>query len=193
VTDAELVDRCQRGDKLAFQKLVIRYQRRVYSIAYGFVRNGEDAMDLTQDVFLKVHRNLDGFQGSSSFYTWLYRIAVNVSIDHIRRNRRRKDDVDYDDRLGHQEAASSDSPVISTSTGLSPAVALRNKELGDRIMKAMDLVSEAHREILVLREIEGLSYEELAEVLDIPKGTVMSRLHHARNNLKKHLTEYLEG
>lgn len=190
--DAELVRRCQSGDRAAFQAIVKKYERRVYGIAFGFVRNREDSLDLTQDAFVKVFRNLGSFQGTSSFYTWLYRVATNVCIDHVRRKKRRKEGAEYDDTLAHSEAAMGDTPLISTTSGISPARAASNKELGQKIKDALATLSEAHREILLLREIEGLSYEELSEVLDIPKGTVMSRLFHARTNLQKALVDYLE-
>lgn len=189
--DARLVEAARRGDQRAFRALFERYQRKVFSIAYGFVRNPEDAMDLVQEAFVKVHRHLDTFQGNSSFYTWLYRITVNVAIDRIRRERNKRS-VEYDDGRAHENAAESETPVVSTSTGVSPLRALRQKELAQKIDEASQKLSPAHMEILVLREVDGLSYEELAEVLDIPKGTVMSRLFHARHNLAKHLKDYLE-
>jgi RNA polymerase sigma-70 factor (ECF subfamily) len=189
--EASFLDRCRRGDRHACRELVTQYERRVYSIAFGFVRNREDALDLTQDVFVKVFRNLDGFQGASSFYTWLYRIAVNVCIDHIRRKKRRREDTDYDDTLAHDNAAEMETPVVSSSTGISPSRLVVNKELGSKISDSLEKLSDAHKEILLLREVEGLSYEELAEVLHIPKGTVMSRLFHARANLQKRLVDYL--
>ena len=189
--DARLVESARRGDQKAFRELFERYQRKVFSIAYGFVRNPEDALDLVQEVFVKVHRHLDSFQGTSSFYTWLYRITVNVSIDRVRREKNRRG-VEYDDGVAHEDAAESESPVVSTTTGISPARALSQKELAQKIEEATRMLSPAHMEILLLREVEGLSYEELAEVLDIPKGTVMSRLFHARQNLAKHLQGYMD-
>lgn len=189
--DARLVEAVKRGDQKAFRALFERYQRRVFSIAYGFVRNPEDAMDLVQEAFVKVHRHLDSFQGNSSFYTWLYRITVNVCIDRIRRERKRRS-VEYDDGVAHEDAAESETPVVSTTTGVSPARALGQKELAQKIDEASRKLSPAHMEILILREVDGLSYEELAEVLDIPKGTVMSRLFHARHNLAKHLKDYMD-
>jgi len=191
--DEELVRRCQAGQRRAFRQLVERYQRKVYGIAWSFVRNRDDAMDLTQEVFLKVHRNLDGFHGSARFYTWLYRIAVNVCIDHLRRRRRARDEAEYDDRLDHDEASETDGDaLVGRHPAANPERAARVAELARRVQQAMAGLSDAHREILVLREIEGLSYEELAEVLQIPKGTVMSRLHHARRNVRKQLGDFLQ-
>lgn len=190
--EAELLERCKAGDRKAFQSIVERYQRRVYGIAWGFVRNRDDALDLTQDVFLKVYRNIGSFQGSSSFYTWLYRVATNVCIDHIRKKKRRREDADYDDTRAHDGGAEGDTPLVSASLGISPSKKLGDKELGSRIMGALDNLSDPHREILLLREVEGLSYEELAEVLQVPKGTVMSRLYHARANMQKQLAEYVK-
>lgn len=192
IPDLDLVAKCQAGDRTAFRKLVQRYERRVYSIAFGFVRNREDALDLTQDAFVKVYRNLESFQATSSFYTWMYRVVVNVCIDFIRRERKHKKGVDYNDTLEHSGAAEGESPVVSVTTGRSPAKALSSKELGQKLVEGINNLAPAHKEILLLREVDGLSYEELAEVLEIPKGTVMSRLHHARLNLKKRLDDYLD-
>ena len=187
--DAALVDRCKAGDQRAFQTLVERYQRKVYTIAFGVVRNHDDAMDVTQDAFVKVHRYLGNFKGDSSFYTWLYRIVVNLCIDR-KRKAARAAEVDYDDGLQHNSEITN-GPTLASTHIESPQKALARKELREQMAAALDKLSESHRQILVLREVEGLSYEEIAESLDLAKGTVMSRLFHARKNFQKALSRYL--
>lgn len=188
--DQALVEKAVRGDAKAFRSLVERYQRKVYSIAYGIVRNPDTALDVTQDAFVKIHRNLATFKGDSSFYTWVYRIVLNLCIDRKRRERRQAE-VDYDDALAHEEGFT-DGPTLA-STGIdNPAKAAQRKELLEHMDKALATLSDEHKAILLLREVDGLSYEELAETLDIPKGTVMSRLFHARKNFQKSLQRYLK-
>jgi RNA polymerase sigma-70 factor (ECF subfamily) len=190
-SDLNLVKRARNGEKGAFRVLVERYQRKVYSIAYNVVRNHEDAMDLSQDAFVKVFKNLQGFQGQSSFYTWLYRIVVNLGIDHLRK-RGRVRHVDYDDKfLRDNETAQGNSGILPSQLGTNPRKALARKELMEQIHSALESLSENHRMAIVLREIEGLSYLEMAEVLGISKGTVMSRLFHARKNMQDALQGYV--
>jgi len=189
--DAVLVERVLAGDERAFQTLVEQYQRKVFTIAYGILRNPDDAMDVSQDAFVKVHKHLPNFKGQSSFYTWLYRIVVNLCIDRKRRAARAAE-VDYNDALDHNDHQT-DAPTLGTVHLDSPSRSLARKELREHIRAALDKLSDAHREILVLREFEGLSYEELAEVLGVPKGTVMSRLFHARKNFQKAISRYLNA
>ncbi len=192
-TDRNLVVRAQNGDETAFRLLVERYQRKVYSIAFNVVRNPEDAMDLTQDAFIKVHRNLAAFQGSSSFYTWLYRIVVNLGIDHNRKHNRFQS-VDYDDRLGRDDdEIEGDGSILPSTLDTNPARTLSRKELAEQMQRALDSLSEKHRTAIILREVQGLSYEEMAEVMQCNKGTVMSRLHHARKNMQAALSPYVYG
>ena len=190
VSDQDLVERATSGDRDAFRQLVERYQKKVFSICYGMVRHEDDAMDLVQETFVKVYRNLDRFEGSSSFYTWLYRIAKNVTIDHIRRAKRSKT-VDYDDAIARDEDVEGDDMLLPSRLGINPARALGRRELLEKMNDAMKTLSDAHHEILVLREIQGLAYQEIADQLDISIGTVMSRLHHARKNMQKALAEYV--
>ena len=188
--DTELVAQVQRGNRSAFRALYDRYSQRVYGIAYGVVRNSEDAMDITQQAFIKVHRHLDQFQGSSSFYTWLYRIVLNLSIDHVRKGRGAA--VDFDDALDHQSASMMSGGNFASMPIRDPASEIGRKELLEHLDKALDGLSAKHRQVILLREIEGLSYKEIADVLDISVGTVMSRLHHARQNLQVSLRRYLD-
>jgi RNA polymerase sigma-70 factor (ECF subfamily) len=188
--DQALVERAVQGDQKAFRQLVERYQRKVYTIAFGVVRNPDTALDVTQDAFVRVHKNLANFKGDSSFYTWIYRIVLNLCIDRKRRQARQAE-VDYDDGIAHGDGFT-DGPTLA-STGIdNPAQAAHRKELVEHMDRALATLSEEHKSILLLREVDGLSYEELAETLDIPKGTVMSRLFHARKNFQKSLTRYLK-
>lgn len=190
-TDHNLVVLARNGDHQAFRLLVERYQRKVYSVTYGMVRNPEDAMDLTQDAFIKAYRNLASFQGSSSFYTWIYRIAVNLCIDHLRKNGRVQS-VDYDDKFKHdQDEVADGSSLLPSRLGGNPEKAMGRKELIEQMQQALESLSPNHRTVILLREVEGLSYEEIAQVLDISKGTVMSRLHHARKNMQTALSSYV--
>jgi RNA polymerase sigma-70 factor (ECF subfamily) len=191
--DQGLVDAAKKGDSQAFQKLVIAHQGRLFSVAFGMLRDRDEAMDVVQDAFIKAHKKLAEFEGNAAFSTWLYRIAVNLCIDRKRADaRRRKTDLDDaaarnldDDPL---YAAAEFAPRLSGSNPLRNST---DKELGKQIDGAMARLSEDHRSIVLLREVEGMSYEEIAETLGIPKGTVMSRLFHARKNLQRVLRPLL--
>jgi RNA polymerase sigma-70 factor (ECF subfamily) len=191
--DQELVDKAKAGDTAAFQKLVIAHQGRLFSVAFGMLRDRDEAMDVVQDAFIKAHRKLAAFEGNAAFSTWLYRIAVNLSIDRKRADaRRRKTDLDdaaavnldNDSLYGAAEFA----PRLSGSNPLRNST---DKELGKQIDVALAKLSDEHRAIVLLREVEGMSYEEISEALGIPKGTVMSRLFHARKNLQRVLRPML--
>jgi RNA polymerase sigma-70 factor, ECF subfamily len=184
--ERELVERAAGNDHRAFQILVERYQRKAYTVAFGILRNEDAAMDVTQDAFVKVYKALPNFKGNAAFYTWLYRIVVNLCIDRKRKASRRAE-VEYEDTVAHAADASSVHATLA-STGIeSPMAAYARRELREQMEQAMASLGERHREILVLREVQGLSYEELSEALEVPKGTVMSRLFHARKNFQKAL------
>lgn len=189
--DQELVAKILEGDHKAFRVLVERYQRKVYMIAFGVVRNPDAALDVTQDVFVRVHRNLARFKGDSSFYTWIYRITLNLCIDRKRREARARE-VDYDDAMKHEDAFS-DGPTLASVGIENPARAAQRKELVEHMDEALATLSDDHRAILLMREVDGMSYEEISEALDVPKGTVMSRLFHARKNFQKSLSRYLKA
>jgi RNA polymerase sigma-70 factor (ECF subfamily) len=187
--DDAWVARARAGDTAAFQALFQKYQRRVYAVALGVVKRPEDAMDIVQDAFIKVHRHLDSFQGSSSFYTWLYRIVMNLGIDHVRKNRKV---VEWGDAVPMDQAAG-DRTLIPRVADSNPSRTVVRRELSDKIRQALDTLPEYHRAVILLREVEGMSYEEIAEVLNVPKGTIMSRLFHARRKMQDELQTYLEG
>jgi RNA polymerase sigma-70 factor (ECF subfamily) len=185
--DGELVARAQSGDRDAVQELLQTYERRVLSVLLGMVRNPEDARELLQETFVRAFRSLDSFKGDSSFYTWLYRIAMNLAIDHQRRGSKRPS-VQFDETIGVEEEAVG---AGSAGLGLDPFVNVRSRELGKRIFEAIESLTPDHRAVILLREIDGLSYEEISDVLQCSLGTVMSRLHYARKKLQTRLKEML--
>ena len=186
--DLEWVQRSQDGDQEAFSELVRKYQKRVYYLAYGMLGNREDALDIAQEAFLKAFRSLKGFQGGGGFYTWLYRIAYNLSIDFMRKEWRKKN-LEYRD---NQDLTEEEDPVIRVPSSSHPGQEMAQKELNRVIMDAIQSLPEQHRSVILLREIEGLSYEDIAKTLGIRKGTVMSRLHYARQELQKNLMPYIK-
>jgi RNA polymerase sigma-70 factor (ECF subfamily) len=189
--DRALARAVQNGDRAAFRQLYDAYHRRAFAVALGVVKNPEDALDIVQDAFVKVHKHIEGFQGSSSFYTWLYRIVMNLSIDHVRRSKKSKE-VDYDDGVARQELeAGGANGATRALPRMNPGENALRRELSDTIQKALATLPEYHRAVIVLREVEGLSYEEMAEVLEVPKGTIMSRLFHARRKMQEALRDYL--
>jgi len=189
-SDRELVRSAQRGDEQAFRRLVEKYQRRVYQLAVGMLKDADEAMDISQETFVRVHRYLPSFKGDSSFFTWTYRIAMNLCLDQQRRAGRsqRVDAGDGADADQAEIEAAMDPPSYALA---GPQRQALNQELKAKMEEALGELSENHRAILLLRELEGLSYEELARVLGIRKGTVMSRLFHARLKMQKKLREYL--
>jgi RNA polymerase sigma-70 factor (ECF subfamily) len=184
--DDSLVRKARGGDAQAFRALVERYQRRVYRLALGMVKDPDEAMDITQETFVRVHRYLPSFKGDSAFFTWTYRIATNLCLDSARR-RGRSERVEIDETDAEIEAHMD--PPSAAFAG--PQKAALNAELKEKIDDALSSLSENHRAILLLRDVEGLSYEELARALGIRKGTVMSRLFHARLKMQRKLREYL--
>ncbi|WP_230467730.1 RNA polymerase sigma factor [Lujinxingia vulgaris] len=189
--ELQLVERAQAGDREAFKELVETYQRKVYGICIGMLKNPDDSMDVSQEVFIKVYRYLEKFNRQSSFYTWLYRITVNMCIDFLRK-KKRVQEVDYDDGiLRGSDEVEGDEHILPSRLGLNPDKVYGRKELRQKMLEALETLSEKHRTILILREVEGLSYEEIADVLNISKGTVMSRLYHARRYFQTAVESYV--
>lgn len=189
--DRLLIEQARRGDQRAFRALVERYQRKVYGLALGLLKDPDEARDMAQEAFLKAHQHLGSFQGTSSFYTWIYRITVNLCIDQLRRAGR-GGQVAFDETVSHDEAGSPADELSPRRLGFDPGRALQDKELRQRIQAALDTLSEQHRAVLLLREVDGMSYKELAEVLEIAEGTVMSRLFHARKRMQELLRGYVD-
>jgi len=187
VDDHELVAAARRGDRDAFRTLFERYHRRAYALAFGVLRHADDALDVVQDAFIKAHKYLDKFEGNSSFYTWLYRIVMNLAIDHLRKHRRVRP-VELDE----QHLDESDEALLPKILGGNPGRALMDKEIRARIDQALGELSDNHRAVLIMRELEGMSYEEMAQAMGCSKGTIMSRLFHARKNMQKQLVDLVD-
>lgn len=183
--DRELIVRAQKGDGKAFRKLVERHQRRAYAIALGLVRDPNDAHEIVQEAFLRVYRGLQAFQGSSSFFTWLYRIVTNLAIDLIRKPGRK--DAELVD--GQSIDEDTDLPLVSRIDGADPINVMRRREIAARIQAALEALPEYHRGVILMREVEGMSYEEMAQAMGVSKGTIMSRLFHARQKLQRALAD----
>jgi RNA polymerase sigma-70 factor (ECF subfamily) len=175
--DAKLVSMAQTGDFSAFEELVRRYRNDVFGLANHFLRNREEAWDISQEVFIKAHQALGSFRGDASFKTWLLRITANRCKDFFKK--RRLDTVSFNDALKAEDHPSAD---------LDPSRSLEASEVGHAIQTALEQLPAKHRTAFVLREFEGLSYEEMSKVMHCNLGTVMSRLHHARKKLQHMLT-----
>lgn len=184
--DRELIGLAQKGDQAAFRQLVERHQRRAFAIALGLVRDENDAREIVQEAFLRVYRGLGSFQGGSSFFTWLYRIVTNLAIDLMRKPGRK------DAELNEAQAVDDDAsefPLLARVDGADPIDVLRRREIAERIQKALDALPPYHRGVILMREVEGMSYEEMAQAMGVSKGTIMSRLFHARQKLQKALAD----
>jgi RNA polymerase sigma-70 factor (ECF subfamily) len=189
--DRALITRAQTGDMGAFRRLVERHQRRAFAVALALVRDENDARELVQEAFLRVHKGLPSFQGGSSFFTWLYRIITNLSIDLMRKPGRQTTDLD-EARLEQDDGADVDVPLLGRLPSADPVDAVRRREIGARLLNALDALPSYHRAVVVMREIDGLSYEEMAQVMGVSKGTIMSRLFHARQKLQRALADCYE-
>jgi RNA polymerase sigma-70 factor (ECF subfamily) len=181
LSDLEAVERARHGDHEAFRVLVERHQGRVQALALRILRDREAARDATQDAFLKAYAALDRFEGRAKFGTWMYRLAYNHCLD-LKRKDRSSQQAPWEDELG----AVGETPTHAAPPP-SPGVAAERRELREQLAEAVAGLGDEARETLLLREIEGLSYGQIAELLDIPEGTVMSRLHHARRRLREAL------
>jgi RNA polymerase sigma-70 factor, ECF subfamily len=182
--DRVLIESAQKGDPVAFKKLVQRHQRRAFAIALGLLRDEQDAREVVQEAFLRVYRGLDSFHGGSTFFTWLYRIVTNLSIDLMRKPSRRDAELDED-----REFDEADIPLLSRIDGADPLDVLRRAEIRNKLEAALEALPVYHRGVIVMREVEGLSYEEMAEAMGVSKGTIMSRLFHARQKLQRALAD----
>ena len=189
--DEELIELIRGGKREAYRVLVERYQQRVYAIAFEIVKRKEDAEDIAQESFVKAYLSLKSFKGESSFFTWLYRITYNMSLD-FRRSISRKGGapVEFDEGSVVQESSSHGELAARGSGFQGPYEAIANRERVKVLRQALDQISDEHRAVVILREVEGMSYDEIAKVVGISKGTVMSRLHYARKSLQKALKDF---
>jgi len=178
----EMISRCQQGDQEASKEIFDKYNKKVYRIAYGVVRQREEALDIVQEVFIKLFRSIKNFKGKSHFYTYLYRMVMNTAIDHARKTG--KQFISSLDEEGSFE------PSDELEKG--PERILLQKELEERVKLAMEKLSAEQRAALIFRDVEGLSYQEMAEAMGCSIGTVMSRLHYGRKRVQELLKDYVE-
>lgn len=186
--DRVLIEAAQQGDRDAFRKLVEKHQRRVFAIALAIVRDENDARELVQEAFLRVYRGLDQFKGGSSFFTWLYRIVTNLAIDLMRRPGRRDAEL-RENRDSLDPGDDAFCPLVSHVDGSDPFRTARRREIANRLQNALDALPPYHLGVILMREVEGMSYEEMAEAMGVSKGTIMSRLFHARQKLQRALAD----
>jgi RNA polymerase sigma-70 factor (ECF subfamily) len=184
--DAPLIAQCLRGDRLAFGELVHRHQDRLYNTVFRLLGNAEDAQDVVQDAFLSAYQSLHHFKGDSRFFTWLYRIAVNAAIS-LRRKHHMRVRADF---AGRFETA--DEP-LDDCADCQPSAALERLEDEQQLQAALNRLTPEHRTVLVLKEIDGHKYEEIADILQVPIGTIRSRLHRARLELRDQLLHVHES
>ncbi len=180
--ETEIISRCQQGDQEALKEIFDKYHEKVYRIAYGVVRQREEALDVVQEVFIKLFRSIKNFKGRSHFYTYLYRMVMNTAIDHKR-------------KAGKQFMSSLDeegSFEPSEEAEKGPERVLLQKELEERVKLAMDKLPDEQRAALIYRDVEGLSYQEMAEAMGCSIGTVMSRLHYGRKRMQESLKDYVK-
>jgi RNA polymerase sigma factor (sigma-70 family) len=186
--EAVLVRKARQGDLPAYDELVKRYQERIYATVYHMTANHEDANDLAQEAFIKAYQALKSFKGGSSFYTWVYRIAVNKTINFLKQRKNRAqmslDDLDFN--------AEHDPDLVALISDKTPRREVNLAELQEKLNTAMQKLSEPHRLVVTLHDVQGLSHEEIAEIMECNIGTVRSRLFYARQQLQAYLSDYLK-
>lgn len=188
VADRDLVLQAQAGDLSAYDKLMRRYHERVYATLYHMTSNHEDANDLTQDAFIKGFKAISSFKGDSSFFTWIYRIAVNKTINHLKTRKNKThlslNDLDFN--------AEHDPEIVSLVSDRTPRRDINLSELQEKLNEAMQKLSDMHRLVVTLHDVQGLSHEEISKIMDCNTGTVRSRLFYARQQLQAYLADYLK-
>lgn len=188
VEDLDLVKRAQKEDASAFDELMRRYQARIYGTLYNMTSSHEDANDLTQETFIKAYKALKSFKGDSSFYTWVYRIAVNKTINFLRQRKNRVhmslNDIDFN--------AEHDPDLVALVSDKTPRRDLGLEELQQKLNEAMQKLSEVHRLVVTLHDVQGMSHEEIGKIMDCNVGTVRSRLFYARQQMQASLSSYLK-
>jgi len=186
-SDAALVQRVKQGERSAFDLLVAKYQHKILNLIMRYVKDPSEAMDVAQEAFLKAYRAIPSFRGDSAFYTWMYRIAINTAKNHLVAARRRPVNLEF-------EVSESESfePFAALRDGDTPEHLALTDEIGEAINKAVTDLPEELRTAILLREIEGMSYEEIAEAMDCPVGTVRSRIFRAREAIDKRLRPLMQ-
>ncbi len=188
--DLSLLERCRRNDAAAFDEVVGRYKNKLYNYVYRMVGNSDDAEDLTQEVFVRMFTSLDTFRRQSSLHTWLFRIAGNLCIDHFRRGKKaRAHAYSLDESYPGEDGEGGRELPDAT---FEPHRLLEQQEMGAQIQQALGQIPDKLRAVLILHDIEDLPYEEIAQIVGCPLGTVKSRLFHARRQLRQRLSGYLQ-
>jgi RNA polymerase sigma-70 factor (ECF subfamily) len=186
--DLILVEKARQGDLSAYDELIKRYQERIYATVYHMTSNHEDANDIAQEAFIKGFRALNSFKGGSSFYTWVYRIAVNKTINFLKQRKNKSqmslDDLDFN--------AEHDPDLVALVSEKTPRREINLAELHEKLNEAMQKLSEPHRLVVTLHDVQGLSHEEVAHIMECNIGTVRSRLFYARQQLQAYLSDYLK-
>src|ERR1700757_4366093 len=188
VEEQELVRLARRGDLPAYDELIRRYQERIYATVYHMTANHEDANDLAQEAFIKAFHALKSFKGGSSFYTWVYRIAVNKTINFLKQ-RKNKSQISLNDLDFNAEH---DPDLVALISEKTPRREINLSELQEKLNSAMQKLSEPHRLVVTLHDVQGLSHEEIADIMECNIGTVRSRLFYARQQLQAYLSDYLK-
>ncbi|MBQ3568676.1 MAG: sigma-70 family RNA polymerase sigma factor [Anaerotignum sp.] len=186
--ELELIRRAKQGDMLAFEELILQHEKIVYNLALRMMNHSEDAQDISQEVFLKAYRSLQNFDERSAFSTWLYRITHNTCIDEMRK-RKGKQSYSLEEEL---ESADGSMQRQVADAGDTPEESLMRKEQKSEILQALDTLSEEHKAAIILRDVKGMAYEEIAEILELSLGTVKSRISRARNQLKTEILKMRE-
>ena len=179
--EKELIAKAKQGDMQAFEELILKHEKIVYNVALRMMNHSEDAKDISQEVFLKAYRNIKNFDERSMFSTWLYRITTNTCIDEMRK-RKGKQSYSLEEELENEDGSMQRQIADEGDT---PEESLMRGEEKGEILQALDTLSEEHRAAIILRDVKGLSYEEISEIIELPMGTVKSRISRARNQLKK--------
>lgn len=187
MSEQELVSLLKKGDREAFDEMIRIYQSKVINIAYGMLSDREDALDASQEVFIKIYKSIDGFRESSSLSTWIYRIAANICKDYLRKRQRTAKTVSIDN------TDDEDNEIFTIpDSGDTPEEKIEKAELQEEIKRAINSLSEDYKTVLVFCDIEGMSYDDIARILKCPTGTVKSRLNRARQALRKKISENRE-
>ncbi len=189
MTEKELVRQSKAGNLDCFEELICAHQQKVYNIALRMLGNEQDAFDVSQEVFIKVYKNLNGFQENASFSTWVYRIATNTCLDFLRKAKERKKDISMDAQIAFDDGEAS-FQLEDTSADIEEAI-LR-KERMQVLYRAIDQLRDEHKKMIVLRELQGMSYQEIAEITGMNLGTVKSKMNRARLALKNALEKHRE-
>jgi len=186
IDDDVLVQQCRQGDSAAMERLIYKYQNRIYNTILKMCANPDDAAELTQDTFVKVIENIDKFEGRSSFYTWAFRIGVNLTLNHCKRSSKVAfTSLETERKENNWRPKQILKEFLRNDASPDPAIVAQNKELCDLVQKALMKLDDTQRTVIVLRDIEGMNYAQITKVLELELGTVKSRLSRARNNLRE--------